>query len=153
MEIAAKPPTDHGSGNEDQGRFAVTSEAVTASPRATSLESPKIEQRRHRRLPVSLDVQTSWIDGFGLETCSPAVVKDISAGGFCIEANYKRPVGSRLAVKSERHMMQCIVRHVQSRQGLFYLGLEIVPGLVIDNSAGPSLERLGSALSRSSAGD
>ena len=131
----------------------MTPAAPTASLRESSAERPKIEQRRHRRVPVSLDVQTSWIDGFGAETCAPAVVKDISVGGFCMQAVYGRPVGSRLTVKSERHLMQCIVRHVQARQGLFYLGLEIVPGLVVDSAAGPSLDRLGSALSRGSAGD
>jgi hypothetical protein len=131
----------------------MTPEAATVSQFEISAERPKVEQRRHPRLPVSLDVQTFWIDGFGAETRAPAVIKDISAGGFCIEANYRRPVGSRLAVKSERHLMQCVVRHVQSRQGLFYLGLEIVPGLVVDAAASPSLERLGSALSRTRVGD
>jgi PilZ domain len=123
-------------------------ETTTANQHETSAEGPKIEQRRHRRLPVSLDVQTSWIDGFGAENCAPAVVKDISAGGFCIEAVYRRPVGSRLTVETQRHLMQCVVRHVQSRQGLFYLGLEIVPLLVVEAATGQSLDRLGSALSQ-----
>ena len=33
----------------------------------------------------------SWFDGFGAEIAASAVVKDISAGGFCIEAVYQRP--------------------------------------------------------------
>ena len=97
-------------------------------------------------------MQTSWIDGFGAEVSAPAVVKDISAGGFCIEAVYKRPVGSRLTVRSTRHSMQCVVRHVHSHNGLFYHGLEIVP-LLVEAAADRSLHNLGSALSHESVGD
>ena len=94
----------------------------------------------------------SWIDGFGDEVFAPAVVRDISAGGFCIEAAYKRPIKSRLTVKSQTHSMQCVVRHVQSRNGCFYHGLEIVP-LLVEAAVEQSLHNLGSALCHDSAGD
>ena len=123
---------------------------TTTNQLDVTVERPKVEQRRYRRLPVSLNIEISWVDGFGSETCERAVVKDISAGGFCIEAVYERPVGSRLTVKSERHRMQCVVRHVQSRQDLYYLGLEIVPLLVVEATTGQSLDRLASALSQDS---
>jgi hypothetical protein len=127
-------------------------ETELESRRETSAPRPTAEQRRHRRVPANIDVQTSWIDGFGAEVSAPAVVKDISAGGFCIEAVYKRPVGSRLTVTSTRHSMQCVVRHVQSHNGWFYHGLEIVP-LLVEAATDRSLHNLGSALSHDSAGD
>ena len=126
-------------------------ETTLEERRESSAPRPSAEQRRHRRIPASIDVQTSWIDGFGSEVCAPAVVKNISAGGFCIEAVYKRPVGSRLAVKSPQHLMQCVVRHVQPHDGRFYHGLEIVP-LLVEAAAERSLYSLGSALSDDSYG-
>ena len=119
---------------------------ILESRRETSAPRPHTEQRRHRRVPASIDVQTSWIDGFGDEVFAPAVVKDISAGGFCIEAAYKRPVKSRLTVKTQTHLVQCVVRHVQSGNGCFYHGLETVP-LLVEAAVERSLHNLGSALS------
>lgn len=129
----------------------IMAETTLEERRESSAPRPSAEQRRHRRIPASIDVQTSWIDGFGSEVCAPAVVKDISAGGFCIEAIYQRPVGSRLAVKSPQHLMQCVVRHVRSHEGRFYHGLEIVP-LLVEAAAERSLYSLGSALSDDSYG-
>lgn len=127
-------------------------ETVLETRGESSAAPPSVEQRRYRRIPANLDVQTSWIDGFGAEVCAPGVVKNISAGGFCIEADYSRPVGSRLAVRSATHWMQCIVRHVQPHDDRFYHGLEILPWLV-EAAVERSLYSLGSALSDDSVRD
>lgn len=72
----------------------------------------------------------SWIDGFGAEIAASAVVKDISAGGFCIEAVYQRPTGSRPNCEKPEALDAVRRSSRQSRNGWFYHGLQIVPLLV-----------------------
>jgi len=113
-----------------------------------SVELPQVEQRRHRRIPTSLNVQVAWIDAFGFENAAAAVVKDISAGGFGIESGQSRPVGSRLTVTTQANAMRCVVRHLRTGRDGFYLGLEILPSVDEIAKTKESLESLRTALSR-----
>ena len=116
-----------------------------------SADRLQVEQRRHRRIPTNLSVQVTWIDAFGFENVAPAVVRDISAGGFGIEAYQGRPVGSRLTVTTQADSMRCVVRHLRAARGGFYLGLEILPSVDEIANTKDSLERLQTALSRDTA--
>jgi hypothetical protein len=107
-----------------------------------------VEQRRHRRIPTSLNVEVTWIDAFGFENVAAAVVKDISAGGFGIESSESRPLGSRLTVATQASSMQCVVRHVSATEDGFRLGLEILPSVDEIARKKESLDSLRAALSR-----
>ena len=113
-----------------------------------SAERLQVEQRRHRRIPANLNVQVTWIDAFGFENAAPAVVRDVSAGGFGIELGQSRPVGSRLTLATQANAMRCVVRHIRSGRGRFYLGLEILPSVDEIAKTKESLESLRTALSR-----
>ena len=121
---------------------------LAADKQGDSIERLQVEQRRHRRIPTSLNVEVTWVDGFGFERAAAAVVKDISAGGFGIEACQRRPVGSRLTVTTQTNSMPCVVRHLRAVRDEFYLGLEILPSLDEIAQTKESLESLRTALSR-----
>ena len=124
---------------------------LAADKHADSNERLQVEQRRHRRIPTSLNVEVAWVDGFGFKKAAAAVVKDISAGGFGIELYRHRPAGSRLTVTTQTNAMACIVRHVRAVRDEFYLGLEIMPSVDEITKAKESLENLRTALSRDTA--
>lgn len=114
------------------------------------IERVKVEQRRYRRIPTSLNVGIAWIDGFGFESAATAVVRDVSAGGFGIESRQNRPVGSRLKVTTQTNAIPCSVRHVTGKGDEFYLGLEILPSVDEISQTKESLEGLRIALARES---
>jgi PilZ domain len=128
---------------------AKTNEPSKTSAETRSNETSRAEQRRHHRLSTDLNVQVSWIDGYGFENETAAVVKNISAGGFGVELDQKRPVGSRLTVRTATHSLACVVRHAQPIRDIhdvLYVGLEILPA-PDDAKRAQSLGRLGAALS------
>ena len=109
-------------------------------------ETLPVEQRRSRRFSTALDVEIYWQDEYGLPCIAPAVVRNVSAGGFGIAVGRKPPVGSLLTVRTLKNSMQCIVRHTQPDQGAYLVGVELLPAA---DGATPtqSLERLAAALS------
>jgi hypothetical protein len=110
------------------------------------IEHLHVDQRRHRRIPTNLNVEVTWVGGFGFEKKAAAVVKDISAGGFGIESCHYRPVGSRLTVNTQTTAMRCIVRHIREQSDGFYIGLEILPSVDDIAKTQESLESLRLAL-------
>ena len=92
-----------------------------------SSERLQVEQRRHRRIPANLNVQVTWIDAFGFENAAPAVVRDVSAGGFGIELRKAVPSGHDSCLRLRR--MPCAASSGISGPGGdgFYLGLQILP--------------------------
>lgn len=125
----------------------------TEEKHGNSADRVQVEQRRHRRIPTNLHVEVTWIDAFGFENATTAVVKDISAGGFGIESCQGRPVGSRLTVATPANALRCVVRHLRKGRDGFYLGLEMLP--LIDEIAKTkeSLENLRTALSHDAVGE
>jgi hypothetical protein len=118
----------------------------TASVQIGPVESPLIEQRRSRRFSTTLDLEIYWEDEYGLPCVSPAVVRNVSAGGFGIELGRKPPVGSLLTVRTAENSIQCVVRHAQPDQCAYLVGVEI---LSAPDGTTPTqlLERLAAALS------
>lgn len=115
---------------------------ATAGPGETLL----VEQRRFRRFSTTLDVEIYWQDEYGLPCTAPAVVRNVSAGGFGIAAGRKPPVGSLLTVRTLKNSMQCVVRHTEPDQGAYLVGVELLPS-ADGTTPTQSLERLASALS------
>lgn len=120
--------------------------------RVNSVDHVQVEQRRHRRIPTNLHVEVTWIDAFGFENATAAVVKDISAGGFGLESCQGRPVGSRLTVATPANALQCVVRHLRKRRDGFHLGLEMLPSIDEIGKTKESLESLRTALSHDTVG-
>ena len=108
-------------------------------------ESPPIEQRRSRRFSTTLDVEIYWQDEYGLPHIAPAVVRNVSAGGFGIALGRKPPVGSLLTVRTRKNSMQCVVRHAGPDQGAYLVGVELLPA-ADGTTPTQSLERLAAAL-------
>jgi hypothetical protein len=113
---------------------------------AGSVETPLIEQRRFRRFSTTLDVEIYWEDEYGLPCVSPAVVRNVSAGGFGIELSQKPPVGSLLTVRTLKSSLQCVVRHVKPDQRAYLVGVQMLPA-PDGTTPTQSLERLAAALS------
>jgi PilZ domain len=118
----------------------------TAGVGTRPVESLLIEQRRYRRFSTTLDVEIFWQDEYGLPCVSPAVVRNVSAGGFGIELGRKPPVGSLVTVRTLKSSMQCVVRHAQPDQGAYLVGVEMLPA-PDGTTPTQSLERLAAALS------
>lgn len=122
-------------------------ETVTEQSGAGTLpgESLLIEQRRYRRFSTTLDVEICWRDEYGLPCVSPAVVKNVSAGGFGVALGKEPPVGSLLTVTVLKTSMKCVVRHVQPDHDAYLVGMEMLPA---SDGTTPtqSLQRLATAL-------
>ena len=110
------------------------------------VERPVVEQRRFRRFSTTLDVEIYWQDEYGLPCVAPAVVRNVSAGGFVVELGAKPPVGSLLIVRTMKESMQCVVRHAQPHQAAYLVGVELLP-TVDGETPSQSLERLAAAMS------
>ena len=118
----------------------------TAGVQVGAVESTRIEKRRSRRFSTTLDLEIYWEDEYGLPCVSPAVVRNVSAGGFGIRLERKPPVGSLLTVRAPMNSMQCVVRHVQPDQGSYLVGVELLPA-ADGTTPTQSLQRLATALS------
>jgi hypothetical protein len=105
-----------------------------------------VENRRFRLFSTTLDVEIYWQDEYGLPCVAPAIVRDVSAGGFGIELGRKPPVGSLLTVRTLKSSMLCFVRHTQPDQGSYLVGVEMLPA-ADGTTPTQSLERLAAALS------
>ena len=92
-----------------------------------SVKSPRIEQRRSRRFSTTLDVEIYWHDEYRVPCVLPAVVKNVSAGGFGNSLGRKSPVVSLLTVGTPQTSMPCVVRQVHPDHGAFLIGVALLP--------------------------
>jgi len=103
------------------------------------------ERRLHPRHLAKQDVLVYWQNKSGLPFEAPAVLIDVSAGGFAIELSERFPVGGAVTVRTSERSLQCTVRHVQQQPNGFLVGLEVLS--TSDGSACErSLKELSSAL-------
>ena len=123
-----------------------TSADAGLSASHVSVDEALGEQRRHGRFLTALDVEIYWQDEYGLPCVAPAVVRNVSAGGFGISLGRKPPVGSLLTVRTPQTSMPCVVRHTQPDQGAYLVGVELLPN-ADGRTPTQSIERLAAALS------
>ena len=64
---------------------------------------------------------------YGLPCVAPAVVRNVSAGGFGISLGRKPPVGSLRTVRTPQTSMPCVVRQVHPDHGAFLIGVALLP--------------------------
>jgi c-di-GMP-binding flagellar brake protein YcgR len=120
--------------------------ADVAAPR--SPEAPAVERRRYRRFWVGLNVRIYWQDEQGRQREAPALLRDVSAGGFGIELQDRLEVGTLITVRTMVKSPRCEVRHVRANEKRVLIGVKVLPSE--DGSRHEeSLEKLAAALAAS----
>lgn len=80
-----------------------------------SIERLQVEQRRHRRIPTSLNVEVTWVDGFGFERAAAAVVKIYQRAASALNCARTDPSVHDSRLPPER--IACVVSFVMSGRG------------------------------------
>lgn len=106
------------------------------------------ERRSHPRHLANQQILVYWQNKAGLPCEAPAVLKDVSAGGFAIEVDERFPVGGAVTVRTSERSLQCTVRHVQQQSTGYLTGLEVL-STSDGSTCERSLKRLFSALADS----
>ena len=130
------PPTD------------VPTQPVADAATLRSPEATAAERRRYRRFWVGLNVRVYWQDAEGRQRETPALLRDVSAGGFGIELQDRLEVGTLITVRTMVTSPRCEVRHVQANEKCVVIGVKVLPSE--DGSRHEdSLEKLAAALAAS----
>lgn len=112
------------------------------------LETPVAERRRYRRFWVGLNVRVYWQDEQGRQREAPALLRDVSAGGFGIELQDRLEVGTLITVRTMVNSPRCEVRHMNANEKRVLIGVKVLPSE--DGSRHEdSLEKLAAALAAS----
>lgn len=86
-----------------------------------------------------------WQDEQGRQREAPALLRDVSAGGFGIELQDCLEVGTIVTVRTIVNSPRCEVRHVQANEKRVLIGVKVLPS--VDGSRHEeSLEKLAAAL-------
>jgi c-di-GMP-binding flagellar brake protein YcgR len=107
-----------------------------------------VERRRYRRFWVGLNVRVYWQDEEGRQRETPALLRDVSAGGFGIESQDRLAVGMVITVRTMVNSPRCEVRHLQANEKRVLIGVKVLPS-EDGSSHEESLEKLASALAAS----
>lgn len=126
----------------------VPTQPVTDVATLRSREADAAERRRYRRFWVGLNVRVYWQDQEGRQRESPALLRDVSAGGFGIELQDRVEVGTLITVRTMVTSPRCEVRHVRVDGKCVVIGVKVLPSE--DGSRHEeSLEKLAAALAAS----
>jgi hypothetical protein len=118
---------------------------VVDSGTIRSPETPAVERRRYRRFWVGLSVRVYWQDEQGRQREAPALLRDVSAGGFGIELQDRLEVGMLITVRTMVNSPRCEVRHMRANEKRVLIGVKVLPSE--DGSRHEeSLEKLAAAL-------
>ena len=90
-------------------------------------------------------MRVSWQDEQGRQREAPALLRDVSAGGFGIELQNPLEVGMLITVRTMVNSCRCEVRHVRANEKRVLVGLRVLPP-EDGSSHEESLEKLGAAL-------
>jgi hypothetical protein len=90
-------------------------------------ETPAVERRRYRRFWVGLNVRVYWQDELGRQREAPALLRDVSAGGFGIELQDRVEVGTIVTVRTMVNSPRCEVRHMHANEKRVLIGLRVLP--------------------------
>lgn len=111
-------------------------------------ETSVVERRRYRRFWVGLNVRVYWQDEQGRQREAPALLRDVSAGGFGIELQDRLEVGTIITVRTMVNSPRCEVRHMRANSARVLIGVKVLPSA--DGSRHEeSLEKLAAALAAS----
>ena len=103
------------------------------------------ERRRYRRFWVGINVRIYWQDEQGRQREAPALLCDVSAGGFGIELQDRLEVGTLVTVRTMVNSPRCEVRHMRANDKRVLIGVKVLPSE--DGSRHEeSLEKLAAAL-------
>ena len=124
---------------------AVPAEPAEDAGTVRSPEIPAVERRRYRRFWVGLNVRVYWQDEQGRQREAPALLCDVSAGGFGIELQDRLEVGTLVTVRTMVNSPRCEVRHMRANDKRVLIGVKVLPSE--DGSRHEeSLEKLAAAL-------
>jgi hypothetical protein len=129
--------------SSDIPKQPVEDAGATRSP-----ETPVVERRRYRRFWVGLNVRVYWQDEEGRQRETPALLRDVSAGGFGIESQDRLAVGMVITVRTMVNSPRCEMRHLQANEKRVLIGVKVLPS-EDGSSHEESLEKLASALAAS----
>lgn len=68
-----------------------------------------------------------WQDEQGRQREAPALLHDVSAGGFGIELQDRLEAGTIVTVRTMVNSPRCQVRHVQANEKRVLIGVEVLP--------------------------
>lgn len=86
-----------------------------------------------------------WQDEQGRQREAPALLRDVSAGGFGIELQDRLEVGMLITVRTMVNSPRCEVRHMNANEKRVLIGVRVLPSE--DGSRHEeSLEKLAAAL-------
>lgn len=126
----------------------ISTPSLEGSDAAQSAETTIVERRRYRRFWVGLSVRIYWQDDQGRQREAPALLRDVSAGGFGIELQEQLEVGTVVTVRTMVNSPRCEVRHMQANEKRVLIGVKVLPS--DDGSRHEeSLEKLAAALAAS----
>jgi hypothetical protein len=95
-----------------------------------------------------MNVRVYWQDEMGRQREAPALLHDVSAGGFGIELQDRLEVGTIVTVRTMVNSPRCEVRHVQANAKRVLIGVQVLPSE--DGSRHEdSLQKLAAALAAS----
>lgn len=86
-----------------------------------------MERRRYRRFWVGLNVRVYWQDEQGRQREAPALLRDVSAGGFGIELQDRLEIGTLVTVRTMVNSPRCEVRHVRANEKRVVIGVKVLP--------------------------
>jgi hypothetical protein len=92
-----------------------------------SPEAAAVERRRYRRFWVGLNVRVYWQDEQGRQREAPALLRDVSAGGFGIELQDRLEIGTLVTVRTMVNSPRCEVRHVRANEKRVVIGVKVLP--------------------------
>ena len=123
----------------------VPTQPVEQTEAIRPFEAPGAERRRYRRFWVGLNVRVYWQDEQGRQREAPALLRDVSAGGFGIELQDRLEVGMLITVRTMVNSPRCEVRHMNANEKRVLIGVRVLPSE--DGSRHEeSLEKLAAAL-------
>lgn len=100
---------------------------VEDSGTTRSQQSLAAERQRYRRFWVGVNVRLYWQDEQGRQREAPALLHDVSAGGFGIELQDRLEAGTIVTVRTMVNSPRCQVRHVQANEKRVLIGVEVLP--------------------------
>lgn len=105
----------------------VPTQPVADSETTKSPQPRAAERRRYRRFWVGINVRIYWQDELGRQREAPALLHDVSAGGFGIELQDRVEVGTIITVRTMVNSPRCQVRHIQANEKRVLIGVEVLP--------------------------
>ncbi len=90
-------------------------------------KSARVDRRQSRRYCTALQVNVLWVDEARVVRECSGTLRDVSAGGFCVEVDSQIAVGQTVTVRMVSATLECVVRHVRVSQRVNLVGLEALP--------------------------